>query len=127
MVSLIFVYILPLHGYFFASNSAFGILISSLFWAVAILHYDAFEIREHIIEGENRLPLLNRISSFLMLKLFQILDSEEYNNRIVLSKANVILNVTSVFDDLKSREEAKRLNAKERAEVLARIFYRRIQ
>ncbi|AXR68438.1 hypothetical protein DPV73_10810 [Leptospira mayottensis] len=35
-----------------------------------------------------------------------------------LSKANVILNVTSVFDDLKIREEAKGLNAKERAEVI---------
>ncbi|EMO67700.1 putative membrane protein [Leptospira kirschneri str. 200803703] len=126
-ISLIFVYILPLHGYFLASNSAFGIMISSLFWAVAILHYDAFEIREYIIEGDSHLPLLNRISSIPMLKLFQILDPEEYCNKIVLSKTNVILNVTSVFDELKSREEAKKLNTKERAELLARIFNRRIR
>ncbi len=102
-------------------------MISSLFWAVAILHYDAFEIREHIIEGDSHLPLLNRISSIPMLKLFQILDPEEYCNKIVLSKTNVILNVTSVFDELKSREEAKKLNTKERAELLARIFNRRIR
>ncbi|EMO28356.1 LIC10906 family membrane protein [Leptospira noguchii] len=126
-VSLIFVYILPLHGYFLASNSAFGIMISSLLWAVAILHYDAFEIREHIIEGDSHLPLLNRISSVPILKLFQILDPEEYCNRIVLSKTNVILNVTTVFDELKNREEAKKLNTKERAELLARIFNRRIR
>lgn len=126
-VSLIFVYILPLHGYFLASNSAFGIMISSLLWAVAILHYDAFEIREHIIDGDSQLPLLNRIFSVPILKLFQILDPEEYCNRIVLSKTNVILNVTTVFDELKNREEAKKLNTKERAELLARIFNRRIR
>ncbi|WP_426496177.1 LIC10906 family membrane protein (plasmid) [Leptospira interrogans serovar Australis] len=126
-VSLIFVYILPLHGYFLASNSAFGIMISSLLWAIAILHYDAFEIREHIIEGDSHLPLLNRISSIPILKLFQILDPEEYYNKIVLSKTNVILNVTSIFDDLKNREEAKKLNTKQRAEILARIFNRRLR
>ncbi|EMN00706.1 LIC10906 family membrane protein [Leptospira noguchii] len=115
-VSLIFVYILPLHGYFLASNSAFGIMISSLLGAVAILHYDAFEIREHIIEGDSHLPLLNRISSVPILKLFQILDPEEYCNRIVLSKTNVILNVTTVFDELKNREEAKKLNTKSRSQ-----------
>ncbi|EKO76850.1 MULTISPECIES: histidine kinase N-terminal 7TM domain-containing protein [unclassified Leptospira] len=126
-VSLIFAYIFPLYGYFLASNSAFGVMISSLLWAVAILHYDAFEIREHIIDGDSRPLFLNWIFSVPILKLFQILDPEEYCDRIVLSKTNVILNVTTVFDELKNREEAQRLSTKERAELLARIFNRRIR
>lgn len=102
-------------------------MISSLLWAVAILHYDAFEIREHIIDGDSRPLFLNWIFSVPILKLFQILDPEEYCDRIVLSKTNVILNVTTVFDELKNREEAQRLSTKERAELLARIFNRRIR
>ncbi|WP_061250037.1 LIC10906 family membrane protein [Leptospira alstonii] len=126
-VSLIFVYVLPLRGYYFASNSAFGVMIASLLWAVAILHYDAFEIREHILEGEQPLPLLNRIASIPILKLFWFLDREEYYSRIISSKANVIQNVTHIHHELLWREEASSLNAKERAELLARIFSKRIR
>ncbi|EMN43710.1 LIC10906 family membrane protein [Leptospira weilii] len=125
--SILCVYIFPLLGYFYASKSILGFLPFSIIWAIAILHYDAFEIREHIIEEELSLPFLNRISSLPILKLFQILDPEEYCSRIILSKTNVVLKITSINSDLLNRENSKSLNNKDRAEVLARIFFQRIR
>ncbi|WP_078124978.1 LIC10906 family membrane protein [Leptospira alexanderi] len=125
--TLLCVYIFPLLGLFYSNKLAFGFLPFSIIWAIAILHYDAFEIREHIIEEELSLPFLNRISSFPILKLFQILDPEEYCSRIILSKTNVVLKITSINSDLLNRENSKSLNNKDRAEVLARIFFQRIR
>ncbi len=59
-VSIIFVYILPLMGLFKAYYSALGLLPFAIFGAVAILHYDAFKIRELVMNGSS-LPLLNRV------------------------------------------------------------------
>ncbi|MCL8268751.1 hypothetical protein M9Y82_19400, partial [Leptospira weilii] len=59
--------------------------------------------------------------------LFQILDPEEYCSRIILSKTNVVLKITSINSDLLNRENSKSLNNKDRAEVLARIFFQRIR
>ncbi|ALO26442.1 hypothetical protein LEP1GSC133_3657 [Leptospira borgpetersenii serovar Pomona str. 200901868] len=73
------------------------------------------------------LPFLNRISSFPILKLFKILDPEEYCSKIISSKTNVVLKITSVNSDLLNRENLKSLNNNERAEVLARIFFQRIR
>ncbi|EMJ92767.1 LIC10906 family membrane protein [Leptospira alstonii] len=125
--TILCVYVFPLLGLFYSSKLAVGLLPFSIIWAVAILHYDAFEIREHILEGEQPLPLLNRIASIPILKLFWFLDREEYYSRIISSKANVIQNVTHIHHELLWREEASSLNAKERAELLARIFSKRIR
>ncbi|ULH29258.1 LIC10906 family membrane protein [Leptospira weilii] len=122
-VSLIFVYILPLLGFFLASKSAFGIIISSTFWAIAILHYDAFEIREYILDGK-KLPFLNRISSFLVLGLFRLLDPNEYYMRLLISKANVVLNVASKNHELAMQMDLEKF---ERAEIVAGIFQNRIK
>ncbi|AXR59364.1 hypothetical protein DQM68_17835 [Leptospira mayottensis] len=102
-----------------------GFLPFSIIWAITILHYYVFEIREHIIEEELNLPFLNRIPSFLILKLFKILNPEEYCSRVISSKTNVVLKITSVNSDLLNHENSKPLNNKERTEVLARIFFQR--
>ncbi|TGM20274.1 hypothetical protein EHQ90_03555, partial [Leptospira stimsonii] len=52
-VAILFVYILPLFGIFKGYLSAFGVLSWVFCWTVAILHYDAFEIREKILEGKD--------------------------------------------------------------------------
>nr|WP_235596870.1 histidine kinase N-terminal 7TM domain-containing protein [Leptospira alstonii] len=91
-VSILCVYILPLYGYFYAPKAAFGLLPSSILWAVAILHYDAFEIREKILEGE-RLPILNRIFSLPVLGLYNLLDSPQYGFKLLNSKSMVTLGI----------------------------------
>lgn len=122
-VSLLFVYILPLLGYFFASKSAFGIIVSSVLWVIAILHYDAFRIRESILEG-NSIPLLTRLSSSFFLALFRILDPNEYRMRLLISKANLVLNVASKNHELAMKTDLEKF---ERAEIVADIFRNRIR
>ncbi|MBM9578885.1 hypothetical protein JWG45_17200 [Leptospira sp. 201903070] len=122
-VSLVFVYILPLIGYFLASKSAFGIIIASAFWTIAILHYDAFSIRENILEG-NPIPILTRLSSSFFLVLFRILDPNEYYMKLLISKANVVLNVTSKNHELAMRTDLEKF---ERAEMVAGIYQNRIK
>ncbi|PKA05181.1 LIC10906 family membrane protein, partial [Leptospira ellisii] len=122
-VSMIFVYILPLLGYFLASKSAFGIIIASTLWTIAILHYDAFSIRESILEG-NSIPILTRLSSSFFLALFRILDPSEYYMRLLISKANVVLNVASKNHELAMQTDLEKF---ERAEIVAGIYQNRIK
>ncbi|MBE8365520.1 hypothetical protein ISU82_17365 [Leptospira borgpetersenii serovar Balcanica] len=56
-------------------------------------------------------------------QFLKTLDPKECCSRIISSKTNVVLKITSVSSDLLSRENLKSLNNKERAEVLARIFF----
>ncbi|EQA79703.1 hypothetical protein LEP1GSC193_0316 [Leptospira alstonii serovar Pingchang str. 80-412] len=91
-VSILCVYILPLCGYFYAPKAAFGLLLAFIFGAVAILHYDAFEIKEKILEGE-KLPLINRIFSLPVLGLYNLLDSPQYGFKLLNSKSMVTLGI----------------------------------
>ncbi|XDD49275.1 histidine kinase N-terminal 7TM domain-containing protein [Leptospira sp. WS92.C1] len=122
-VSIFFVYILPLFGYFLAPNAAFGIVISLIFGAIAILHYDAFSIRENILDG-NSIPILTRFSSSFFLVLFRILDPSEYSMRLLISKANVVLGVVSKNHELAMRTDLETL---ERAEMVAGVYYDRLK
>ncbi|MGJ4718365.1 histidine kinase N-terminal 7TM domain-containing protein [Leptospira sp. mild_001] len=127
IIALIFTitctWILPYYGLYWASKSVFGFLPFALFWSIAILHYDAFEIREYILDGK-KLPFLNRISSFLVLGLFRILDPNEYSMRLLISKANVVLNVASKNHELAMEMDLEKF---ERAEMVAGIFQNRIK
>ncbi|XDD52049.1 histidine kinase N-terminal 7TM domain-containing protein [Leptospira sp. WS92.C1] len=123
IVSVLCVYVFPLLGFFYASRTAFGLLPFSILWAVAILHYDAFEIRERILDGKE-LPFLNRISSLLVLGLFRILDPSEYSMRLLISKANVVLGVVSKNHELAMRTDLETL---ERAEMVAGVYYDRLK
>ncbi|EQA62784.1 MULTISPECIES: LIC10906 family membrane protein [Leptospira] len=126
-------WILPYYGLYWASKSVFGFLPFALFWSIAILHsdekdphwksYDAFKIREYILDGK-KLPFLNRISSFFVLGLFKILDPNEYSMRLLISKANVVLNVASKNHELAMQMDLEKF---ERAEIVAGIFQNRIK
>lgn len=116
-------WVLPYFGLYWASRSVFGFLPFALFWSIAILHYDAFEIREHILDGK-KLPFLNRISSFLVLGLFRILDPNEYYMRLLISKANVVLNVASKNHELAMQMDLEKF---ERAEMVAGFYQNRIK
>lgn len=122
-VAILFVYILPMAGVYKGYLAAFGVLSWVFCWSVAILHYDAFEIREQILDGK-KLPFLNRISSLPVLTLFRILDPNEYSMRLLVSKANVVLNVASKNHELAMRTDLEKY---ERAEMVAGIYQNRIK
>ncbi|WP_004471199.1 LIC10906 family membrane protein [Leptospira santarosai] len=71
--ALIFIYILPLLGFFYGFLSSIGALISVSLWAVAILQYNVFEIKIAVHEGQY-VPILNRLSLNFYMSLFKILD-----------------------------------------------------
>ncbi|UOG62604.1 LIC10906 family membrane protein [Leptospira noguchii] len=123
-VSIIFVYILPLSGLFKASYSALGLLPFTVLWAVAILHYDAFKIRELVMNG-NSLPLLNRIFSIVVLSLYRLMDRNGYKLKLILSKANVTLNIVDKHYEIAVRYPS--LEKMERAEIVANIYRNRIR
>ncbi|EMY79231.1 putative membrane protein [Leptospira weilii serovar Ranarum str. ICFT] len=74
------VWILPFFGIYQGSYASIGTMICIIFWGVAILHYDAFQTREEIFSGKH-VPLLNRITLNPILKLYSILDPEEFEMR----------------------------------------------
>ncbi|TGK10387.1 LIC10906 family membrane protein [Leptospira stimsonii] len=123
IVSIICVYVLPLLGFFYASKSAFGFVPFSLLWAIAILHYDVFEIRERKLEGDY-LPFLSRLSTGFMLSLYHVLDPIGYNLRLEDSKLNVTIGM--LFDDYYLRK-SKNLNPSIRAKKITERFGHRIK
>ncbi|EKR92376.1 LIC10906 family membrane protein [Leptospira santarosai] len=123
-VSIIFVYILPLMGLFKAYYSALGLLPFAIFGAVAILHYDAFKIRELVMNGSS-LPLLNRVFSIVVLSLYRLMDRNGYKIKLILSKANVTLNIVDKHYELAARYPF--LEKMERAEIVANIYRKRIR
>lgn len=123
-VSILCVYILPLRGSFLAAYSALGLLPFAVLWAVAILHYDAFKIRELVLEGES-LPLLSRLFSFAVLKLYRLMDGDRYEIKLLLSKTHVASNIINKHYDLAVKHPT--LEGKERVKIVASIYRRRIQ
>ncbi|WP_061248983.1 LIC10906 family membrane protein [Leptospira noguchii] len=82
------VWILPFFGIYLGSYASIGTMICIAFWGVAILHYDAFQTRQEIFTGKY-VPFLNRITLNPILKLYSILDPEEFETRRL--NANSIL------------------------------------
>lgn len=124
LFAIIFCYILPLNNIFLGVYSAFGLLIFAILWSVAILHYDAFEIRELVIEGAPT-PILSRIFSFCVLGLYRIMDGHGYHLKLIASKALVTMNIADKHFDLAIRYPT--LERLERAKLVADIYNRRIR
>lgn len=82
------VWILPFFKIYLGSYASIGTIICIIFWGIAILHYDAFQTRQEIFSGMY-VPLLNRITLNPILKLYSILDPEEFEMRRL--NANSIL------------------------------------
>ncbi|MDI7175139.1 LIC10906 family membrane protein [Leptospira santarosai] len=122
-VTILCVYILPFYGHFYSSEAVLGLLPSSILWAVAILHYDAFEIREKILEGKH-LPMLNRIFSFPVLGLYNLLDSPEYGFKLLNSKSMLTLDI--LIEDHKLRKSTN-LDIEDISGILANRYKKRIR
>ncbi|AVQ11591.1 Putative membrane protein [Leptospira santarosai] len=82
------VWILPFFGIYLGSYASIGTMICIAFWGIAILHYDAFHTRQEIFTGKH-VPILNRITLNPILKLYSILDPEEFEMKRL--NANSIL------------------------------------
>ncbi|MBM9499703.1 hypothetical protein JWG44_05490 [Leptospira sp. 201903071] len=121
--SIVCVYVFPMIGLFYASKSVFGFIPFSLFWAVAILHYDTFEIRERNLEGQIT-PILTRVSSRLMLTLYNILDPSEYNLKLSESKLSVTAGI--LFENYYLKESYN-MNYKNRKQVITEKFKHRLK
>ncbi len=121
--AIIFIYLLPLIGIFHGYLTSIGVLVSILLWAVAILQYDAFEMKLAIISGQ-KVPLLYRITLNPFLLLFSLIDPFEFRNRNFQMK-------TSFATDFLSSDLNLRLNTdlshRRRAEVLATKYDRYIK
>ncbi|QOI53028.1 MULTISPECIES: LIC10906 family membrane protein [Leptospira] len=88
LISIFLVWILPFFNIYLSSYIPIATLIWIAFWGIAILHYDAFQTRQEIFSGMY-VPLLNRITLNPILKLYSILDPEEFEMRRL--NANSIL------------------------------------
>ncbi|WP_061248619.1 LIC10906 family membrane protein [Leptospira noguchii] len=118
--ALIFIYVLPLKGIFYGSLSSIGALIHFIFWAIAILQYNAFDTKYSIFVQES-VPLLNKISINLFLFLFKILDPKEFRKSDFLFKRFFYSRV--LYAEMQLREKTD-LDFFQRAEVLARRYDR---
>ncbi|UPY80946.1 hypothetical protein FH581_017525 (plasmid) [Leptospira weilii] len=77
LIIITLVWILPFYEIYLGSYIHIATLIWIAFWGIAILHYDAFQTREEIFTGK-QVPILNRITLNPILKLYSILDPEEF-------------------------------------------------
>ncbi|OLY63460.1 LIC10906 family membrane protein [Leptospira santarosai] len=88
LISIFLVWILPFFNIYLSSYIPIATLIWIAFWGIAILHYDAFHTRQEIFTGKH-VPILNRITLNPILKLYSILDPEEFEMKRL--NANSIL------------------------------------
>lgn len=91
-ISITLVWILPFFGLYFGSYISIGTLICILSWAVAILHYDAFQTRNKVLSGD-KVPFMDRITLNPILKLYSILDPEEFEMRRLDSNSILAIEV----------------------------------
>ncbi|RHX83192.1 hypothetical protein DLM78_22985 [Leptospira stimsonii] len=92
--AIIFIYILPLMGIFYAYWSSIGVLISILLWAMAILHFDAFETRSFIMRNpyvaRRQIPILSRYTFKPILALHRLLDPLDYRIKLRNSRVEIV-------------------------------------
>ncbi|WP_319936854.1 LIC10906 family membrane protein [Leptospira sanjuanensis] len=114
-----FVYILPLFGIFKPWLSSIGLLISCLFWGIAILHFDAFEIKAKIIGGAD-VPLIHKAASWSFLRILARLDPMRFIQKSSKEKAAITKEILIQDYDLTSK--SGELSVDKRAELLSKKF-----
>ncbi|TGL81448.1 LIC10906 family membrane protein [Leptospira yasudae] len=121
LITILFVYILPLFGIFKGYLSSLGILAWVLFWAIAIVQYDAFETRAIILRSrflaKREIPLLSRISFRPVLVLHSILDPLDYRLQLRNSRVEVVNYIMQYHmallkeSDMKYRTQIRRITS----------------
>ncbi|EKR64704.1 putative membrane protein [Leptospira weilii str. 2006001853] len=121
--ALIFIYILPLLGIFYGFLSSIGALIFFTLWAVAILQYNAFEIKAAVLSGQ-KVSFFNRVVLIPFLILFRYLDPNEFRDKSIAFK--IALTTDMLYTDMNLLFNTD-FELDRRAEVLARKYYRYIK
>ncbi|MCG6195616.1 hypothetical protein LFX25_20445 [Leptospira sp. FAT2] len=118
LFAAVLLYILPMFGIFIGYLVSVGVLVSVTIWSIAILQFDAFQIKYSVIEGK-KVPLFNQFSLPLFLTVFKIVDPAGY--RINNFQYKLRFTSSVLFSDLTLRSKTE-LGLKQRAEVLARRY-----
>ncbi|XDD49599.1 histidine kinase N-terminal 7TM domain-containing protein [Leptospira sp. WS92.C1] len=118
-LTTLFVYFLPLLGIYKPSLSSIGLIISSILWAVAILHYDAFEIKAEVLKGKE-LPLIHRVASGGFLKLMEKLDPMRFVQKSSKAKAEITKEI--LIQDYNLTANTGELSVEKRAQILSKKF-----
>ncbi|MBM9500565.1 hypothetical protein JWG44_09935 [Leptospira sp. 201903071] len=118
-LTTLFVYFLPLLGFYKPYLSSIGLIISSIFWAVAILHYDAFRIKSGVLKGE-KVTFINRLASGGFLKLLQKLDPMRFIQKRSKEKAEITKEI--LIHDYNLAINRGELSVEKRAEILSKKF-----
>lgn len=94
LISILFVYVLPLLGIFKGYLAVFGILGWVFLWSVAVLQYNAFETRAIFLRSRfmarRELPLLSRLTFKSVLSLHALLDPLDYRLQLRNSRVEVV-------------------------------------
>ncbi|MBM9502914.1 hypothetical protein JWG44_21920 [Leptospira sp. 201903071] len=120
-LTTIFVYFLPLFGIYKPYLSSVGLIIASIFWAVAILHYDAFQIKSKVIKGED-LPMINKAASGGFLRVLEKLDPMRYIQKSSKQKAEITKEI--LIQDYNLATNTGELSLEKRAQILSKKFGR---
>ncbi|TGK18847.1 LIC10906 family membrane protein [Leptospira stimsonii] len=118
-ITTAFVYFLPLFGIYKPYLSSAGLIFASILWAVAILHYDAFEIKAQVLNGKDVL-FLNRAASFGFLKLLEKLDPMRFIQRSAREKEEITKQI--LIQDYNLAEKTGELSVEKRARILSKKF-----
>ncbi|MCG6192206.1 hypothetical protein LFX25_02975 [Leptospira sp. FAT2] len=118
-ITMVFVYFLPLMGIFKPYLSSIGLVVASVLWAVAILHYDAFEIKAGVYTGVD-LPLINRVASSGFLKLMEKLDPMRFIQKSSKEKEEITKQI--LIQDYNLAVNTGELSVEKRAKILSKKF-----
>ncbi|TGM98347.1 LIC10906 family membrane protein [Leptospira yasudae] len=118
-ITMLFVYFLPLLGLYKPYLSSLGLILASIFWAVGILHYDAFEIKSSLIRGQD-IPLINKAASKGFIKLLEKLDPIRFLQKRTKEKAEITKEI--LIQDYNLATGSGELSVEKRAEILSKKF-----
>ncbi|EMF82736.1 putative membrane protein [Leptospira weilii serovar Topaz str. LT2116] len=118
-ITLMFIYFLPFLGIYKAYLSSLGLSVCSVCWAVAILHYDAFEIKASLIQGQ-KISFINRVASKPFLKLMRKLDPMRFVQKSSKAKEEITRQI--LIQDFHLAENTGEISVDERAKILSRRF-----
>ncbi|TGK06325.1 hypothetical protein EHO60_14870 [Leptospira fletcheri] len=122
-ISIGFVYILPFFGLNKSYLASTGSVIFALSWSVAIIHFDAFQVRERVLEGSG-IPILKRITLGLVMQVYRILDPIGYNLNLQMSHEKFISDLLDHSNYLLSIPGSRK---SERTKILRSRFKRYIR
>ncbi|EQA35740.1 hypothetical protein LEP1GSC047_0229 [Leptospira inadai serovar Lyme str. 10] len=120
LFALVFIYFLPLIQIFHTNLVSVGTIISLCLWAIAILQYDAFEIKDQLLMGQ-KIPFLVRVSLPAVLLLYHLADPNDYTEKILDIRSQIASSLIEFNYELVTRTS---LEGDEKSRVIAEQFGR---